>query len=181
MHLVGQTPSLISKGFMKQRHFSLARVFFKHPLLLSWQGKYILRLLEKTPISNVLTRHGHVALVAWGNCTQRLTFPCCFQLTVVGMYASSYVLVMAAVDRYVSICHPLTNQTLSPKRIHLMILLAWGLSLFFSIPQIFIFSLHDVSQLVSWCFKPSQPQRIISGLRETFIKRYIDERTNRAE
>ena len=23
----------------------------------------------------------------------------------------------------------------------------------------------------SWCFKPSQPQRIISGLRETFIKR----------
>ena len=95
------------------------------------------------------------------------------------MYASSYVLVMAAVDRYVSICHPLTNQTLSPKRIHLMILLAWGLSLFFSIPQIFIFSLHDVSQLVSWCFKPSQPQRIILGLRETFIKRYIDERTNK--
>ena len=36
-------------------------------------------------------------------------------------------------------------------------------------------------QLVSWCFKPSQPQRIISGLRETFIKRYIVERTNKAE
>ena len=35
--------------------------------------------------------------------------------------------------------------------------------------------------LVSWCFKPSQPQRIISGLRETFIKRYIVERTNKAE
>ncbi|KAK7113196.1 hypothetical protein V1264_012532 [Littorina saxatilis] len=65
-------------------------------------------------------------------------------LTVVGMYASSYVLVMAAVDRYVSICHPLTNQTLSPKRIHLMILLAWGLSLVFSVPQIFIFSLHNM-------------------------------------
>ena len=26
--------------------------------------------------------------------------------------------------------------------------------------------------LVSWCFRPSQPQRITSGLRETFIKRY---------
>ena len=25
--------------------------------------------------------------------------------------------------------------------------------------------------LVSWCFKPSQPQRITSGLKETFIKR----------
>ena len=36
-------------------------------------------------------------------------------------------------------------------------------------------------ELVSWCFKPSQPQRITSGLRETFIKRYIDERTNKAE
>ena len=36
-------------------------------------------------------------------------------------------------------------------------------------------------QLVSWCFKPSQPQRIISGLTETFIKRYKAERTNKAE
>ena len=32
--------------------------------------------------------------------------------------------------------------------------------------------------LVSWCSKPSQPQRIISGLKETFIKRYKVERTN---
>ena len=30
-------------------------------------------------------------------------------------------------------------------------------------------------------FKPKQPQRIISGLRETFIKRCIAERTNKAE
>ena len=36
-------------------------------------------------------------------------------------------------------------------------------------------------RLISWCFKPSQPQRIISGLRETFIKRYIVERTNKTE
>ncbi|KAK7466653.1 hypothetical protein BaRGS_00037261 [Batillaria attramentaria] len=66
-------------------------------------------------------------------------------VNVVAMYASSYVLVMAAVDRYLSICHPLTNQTLSPKRIHLMILLAWGLSFLFSVPQIFIFRLENVS------------------------------------
>ena len=38
-----------------------------------------------------------------------------------------------------------------------------------------------ISLLVSWCFKPGQPQRIISGLRQTFIKRYIVERTNKAE
>ena len=35
--------------------------------------------------------------------------------------------------------------------------------------------------LVSWYLKPSQPQKITSGLRETFIKRYIIERTNKAE
>ena len=38
-----------------------------------------------------------------------------------------------------------------------------------------------VIQSVSWCFKPSQPQRIISGLRETFIKRYKVERTSKAK
>ena len=36
-------------------------------------------------------------------------------------------------------------------------------------------------KLVIWCFKLSQPQRITSGLRETFIKRYIVERTNKEE
>ena len=35
--------------------------------------------------------------------------------------------------------------------------------------------------LVSWCVRPSEPQRIISGLRETFIKRYIAQRTSKAE
>ena len=34
--------------------------------------------------------------------------------------------------------------------------------------------------LVSWCFKPSQPQRIISGLKETLMKGYVVERTNKA-
>ena len=38
-----------------------------------------------------------------------------------------------------------------------------------------------MSELVSWYFKPSQPLWIISGLKETFIKRYIVERTNKAE
>ena len=38
-----------------------------------------------------------------------------------------------------------------------------------------------VRELVSWCFKSSQPQRITSGLKETFIKRYIVQRTSKAE
>ena len=41
--------------------------------------------------------------------------------------------------------------------------------------------LRPVSWLVRWCFKPSQPKKIISGLRETFLERYIVERTNKAE
>ena len=41
--------------------------------------------------------------------------------------------------------------------------------------------LKDLFSLVSWCFKPSQPQKIISGLKETFIKGYVVERTNKAE
>ena len=48
----------------------------------------------------------------------------------------------------------------------------------------FVFFLINVSfvpHLVCWCFKPSQLQRIISGLKEAFIKRYIVERTNKAE
>ena len=30
-------------------------------------------------------------------------------------------------------------------------------------------------------FSPVNPQRITSGLRETFVKRYVVERTNKAE
>ena len=38
-----------------------------------------------------------------------------------------------------------------------------------------------VSRLVSWCFEPSQPQRITSGLNKTFTKSYVVERTRKAE
>ena len=37
------------------------------------------------------------------------------------------------------------------------------------------------TRLVSSCFKPSRPQRIISGLKETFVKKYLPEKTNKAE
>ena len=36
-------------------------------------------------------------------------------------------------------------------------------------------------KLVNWCFEPSQPLGIISWLKETFIKRYIVETTNKTE
>ena len=36
-------------------------------------------------------------------------------------------------------------------------------------------------QLVNWCFEPSQPRGIISGLKETFIQSYRVEMTNTTE
>ena len=36
-------------------------------------------------------------------------------------------------------------------------------------------------RLVGWCFEPSQPQRIISGPKKTFVKRYVVGRINKAE
>ena len=41
--------------------------------------------------------------------------------------------------------------------------------------------IQSFKKIVNWCFEPSQPQGIISGLKETFIKRYIVERTNKAK
>ena len=39
----------------------------------------------------------------------------------------------------------------------------------------------SVIWLVILCLEPRQPLAITSGLKETFIKRYIAERTNKAE
>ena len=42
--------------------------------------------------------------------------------------------------------------------------------------------LSKVGRSVSyWCIKPSRQQRIISGLRENFTKRYTFKKTNKAE
>ena len=40
---------------------------------------------------------------------------------------------------------------------------------------------EERKELVSWCFKPSQLQGITSGPKETFIKRYVVERTSKAK
>lgn len=61
-------------------------------------------------------------------------------MQVATMYSSTYVLIMTAIDRYMSICHPLTSQTWTTRRVHVMALIAWILAGLFSFPQIFIFS-----------------------------------------
>ena len=41
--------------------------------------------------------------------------------------------------------------------------------------------IKTTEESVNSCFEPSKPLRIISGLMEAFIKRYIVERTNKTE
>ncbi|XP_041112169.1 arg8-vasotocin receptor-like [Polyodon spathula] len=65
-------------------------------------------------------------------------------LQVLGMFASTYMLVMMTVDRYIAICHPMKTLQEPTKRSYLMIINTWLCSLLLSIPQYFIFSLSEV-------------------------------------
>ena len=77
---------------------------------------------------------------------------------VVAMYASSYVLVTTAIDRYLAICHPLTSHTWSSSKVHLMVGVAWGLSLLFSIPQTIIFAYIEVAPNTYDCWATFNPK-----------------------
>lgn len=71
----------------------------------------------------------------------KLNFTCfSFIFQTLAIYASSYVLVMTAVDRYLAICHPFVSRKYCSKIVKKMVVIAWTLSLLFSIPQMFIFS-----------------------------------------
>lgn len=77
---------------------------------------------------------------------------------MVAIYASSYVLVMTAVDRYVAICYPFVSHTWSNKKVHTFVVFAWALSLVLSIPQLLIFSYKTTphGQMDCWAtFEPA--------------------------
>ncbi|KAK2169997.1 hypothetical protein LSH36_5g13018 [Paralvinella palmiformis] len=65
-------------------------------------------------------------------------------LQVMVIYLSTYVLVMTAVDRYRAICHPLSTRSWTSRKSHLMIGLAWIISLVLSAPQLVIFRMQRV-------------------------------------
>ncbi|KAA8580098.1 arg8-vasotocin receptor [Etheostoma spectabile] len=65
-------------------------------------------------------------------------------LQVLGMFASTYMMVMMTLDRYIAICHPLQTLQQPTQRAHIMIGSTWACSLVLSIPQYFIFSLSEV-------------------------------------
>ncbi|XP_019907110.1 vasopressin V1a receptor isoform X2 [Esox lucius] len=67
-------------------------------------------------------------------------------LQIVGMFASSYMIVAMTVDRHYAICCPLqAYRGGSVSRWNTPIMTAWGLALLLSIPQLFIFSRSEVS------------------------------------
>ena len=62
------------------------------------------------------------------------------------MYASSYVLVTTALDRYLVICHSLKTHIWTTRRMHMMVGVAWILSLVFATPQFFIFRYQEIQE-----------------------------------
>ncbi|XP_037107293.1 isotocin receptor-like [Syngnathus acus] len=69
---------------------------------------------------------------------------------VVGMFASTYMLVLMSIDRCLAICQPL--RPLRRGRDRVCVGTSWLLSLIFSAPQMYIFSLRDVGNGVYDCW-----------------------------
>ncbi|CAH1788343.1 unnamed protein product [Owenia fusiformis] len=91
-----------------------------------------------------------------------------FQVSV--MYLSTYILVMTAIDRFLAICHPLSNYSWTPRKVHLMVFVAYMLSFLFSIPQLLIFAKRDVGNQTGvydcWARFPDAPS---DHLAKTYI------------
>ncbi|XP_034022260.1 isotocin receptor-like [Thalassophryne amazonica] len=71
-------------------------------------------------------------------------------LQVVGMFASTYMLVLMSVDRCLAICQPL--RSVRKRHDRLCVMASWTLSLTFSTPQVYIFSMKEVEEGVFDCW-----------------------------
>ena len=63
---------------------------------------------------------------------------------VLVLYASSYVLVSTAVDRYMAICHPLRSHPWTAASSHRLVAVAWVAAGIFAIPQLVIFDFVEL-------------------------------------
>ncbi|XP_018410731.1 PREDICTED: oxytocin receptor [Nanorana parkeri] len=70
-------------------------------------------------------------------------------LQVVGMFASTYMLLLMSLDRCLAICQPL--RSLHRRSDCVYVLITWIISFLFSVPQILIFSLVEVGNGVHDC------------------------------
>ncbi|XP_076255315.1 cardioacceleratory peptide receptor-like isoform X2 [Rhynchophorus ferrugineus] len=67
-------------------------------------------------------------------------------LQAVVTYSSTYVLVALSIDRYDAITHPM-NFSGSSKRAKLLVILAWLVSIIFSLPTLFLFEEKPIEQI----------------------------------
>ncbi|XP_055503737.1 oxytocin receptor [Leucoraja erinacea] len=71
-------------------------------------------------------------------------------LQVVGMFASTYLLIVMSIDRCMTICQPLMS--LHQRSNRAFVVSSWLISLIFSLPQVFIFSLTEVAPGIYDCW-----------------------------
>ncbi|TNN65652.1 [Arg8]-vasotocin receptor [Liparis tanakae] len=69
-------------------------------------------------------------------------------LQVLGMFSSTYMIVVLTVDRYQAVCNPMAKFQRTSTRLNIPVCLAWGVSLLGSLPQVFIFSQVEVAPVV---------------------------------
>ncbi|KAM8975202.1 vasopressin V1b receptor [Pelodytes ibericus] len=65
---------------------------------------------------------------------------------VMSMFASTYMLMVMTIDRYIAVCHPLKTLQQPTRQAYIMVGAAWIFSCLLSLPQIFIFSLREITQ-----------------------------------
>ncbi|KAM4794885.1 vasopressin V1b receptor [Rhinophrynus dorsalis] len=65
---------------------------------------------------------------------------------VMSMFSSTYMLMMMTIDRYIAVCHPLKTLQQPSRHAYFMIGATWSLSCILSLPQVFIFSMKEISQ-----------------------------------
>ncbi|XP_061688285.1 isotocin receptor-like [Syngnathoides biaculeatus] len=75
---------------------------------------------------------------------------------VVGMFASTYLLVLMSVDRCLAVCRPLRPVRRTRDRV--CVAASWLLSLIFSTPQVYIFSMRDIGDGVYDCWGDFGPK-----------------------
>ncbi|XP_062979143.1 vasopressin V2 receptor [Elgaria multicarinata webbii] len=73
-------------------------------------------------------------------------------LQVVGMFASSYVIVAMTYDRHHAICRPMLAFRRGPAAWHRPVVVAWTASFLFSLPQLFIFSKTELPSGAHECW-----------------------------
>ncbi|XP_030632226.1 oxytocin receptor [Chanos chanos] len=73
-------------------------------------------------------------------------------LQVVGMFASTYMIVVMTIDRYQAVCNPMVTFQRRRARWNVPVCIAWAISLTGSLPQIFIFSRVQIAPGVFDCW-----------------------------